>query len=520
MRADQRSSTRLGWTLAATAVFIGACASAPTVEVSAPTAAVTPPPATEAPSAESTSPAEASPTATAEPTVEPTPSEAPDTGTNFVDGGPGLGDPYYPDLGNGGYDVATYDLALRWDPTTETAVGVMTIQATATTNLASFNLDLVGMEVTGLAVDGADATFARSGQELTITPAAGIELNDSFEVRLSYQGTPAQVPARTGVPVNGWVFDGDTVYVIGQPAGAAGWMPVNDHPSDKAIFTLRVTVPAGLTVASNGLLTDRQVEGDLETFTYTNEHPQAPYLTTLGIGDFELIEEAEVNGVRIRNAIEASLIDQAPRFDRTAEIMEVLTERFGPYPFEAYGVLLVDGALGAALETQTMSIFGRDFLATDILEEVIAHELAHQWFGNSLALTRWSDIWLNEGFATYAQYLWLEADEPGFDIDAEIRAIVDGFGQDLRLPPPGDPGAATLFSASVYSGGAVVLHALRRTIGDDAFFSGIQRYTAEFRDSNVTTDDLISIMEAESGQELDAFFQAWLFDPTFPNLPF
>jgi aminopeptidase N len=437
-----------------------------------------------------------------------------------VAGPPGLGDPYYADLGNGGYDVASYDLGLQWDPATATATAVMTITATATADLATFNLDFVGLEVTAVAVDGTAATFTRQDPELTISPTTGITAGTTFEVRIAYQGTPGPVPGRTGVPVNGWAFDGDTVWVIGQPAGAAGWMPVNDHPLDKALFSLRVTVPAGLTVAANGTLVDRQVEGDLETFVYRTEHPQATYLTTLGIGAFSLLDEGEVEGVRIRNAVEESLLPQETRFDRTGEILDALSDRFGPYPFEAYGVLLVDAQLGAALETQTLSVFGRDFLATEILEEVIAHEMAHQWFGNSLSLSRWQDIWLNEGFATYAQFLWNESSQPGYDIDDALRNVVERFGPDLRSPPPGDPGAATLFSPSVYSGGAVVLHALRRTIGDDAFFAGLQRYTTEHRDGNVTTEDLIGAMEATSGAALDEFFQTWLFAPEVPPLPF
>lgn len=508
------------WVVAATAVLSGACASSPTVQVSAPAAPTATPTATAAAEPPTATPTEPPPPPTEDPTAAATPSPSSTAEATFVAGGAGVGDAYYPDLGNGGYDVATYDLGLRWDPATETAVGVMTITATATTNLASFNLDFLGMEVTAVEVDGTAATFDRRGQELTITPASGIPINQAFEVRVAYQGTPGSVPERTPVPVSGWTFDGDTVWVIGQPAGAAGWMPVNDHPSDKATFTFRITVPAELTVAANGLLTDRQVEGDLATFTYTNEHPQATYLTTLGIGDFELIDNGEVEGVRIRNAVERSLLGEAGDFDRTGEILDALSDVFGPYPFEAYGVLLVDAPLGAALETQTMSIFGTDFLGGVSADEVIAHEMAHQWFGDSVSLTRWQDIWMNEGFATYAQYLWLEASEPGFDIDAELRAIVDGFGSDLRIPPPGDPGAETLFSNSVYNGGAVLLHALRRTIGDEAFFTGLQRYVADHRDANATTDDLITAMEAASGQALDNFFQAWLFSPDFPDIPF
>lgn len=479
-------------------------------------------PAAEAPAAPTSTSAPATPTTEPTPAGQATtvPAEAA-VALDPVAGAAGIGDPYYPGLGNGGYDVARYILDLDWDPQDARLDGRATIEATATHDLLSFNLDLLGMEVTSVIVDGADATFVHTDAELTITPSEPLVDGASFVTVIDYGGRPMRIEPMADIPIGGWYFVNGTAFVLSEPGGNFAWHPVNDHPLDKALFRVEVTTPTELTVASAGLLVDMTDEGDgTTTWIYEPRDPMAPYLLPLAIGDLELIDEGEASGVPIRNAIDRDLLDRQDSFARTPQMLEVFIELFGPYPFDAYGVLVVDAVLGGALEQQTLSIFGQDFLRSGRdFDDVVAHELAHQWFGNHVTLGAWEDIWLNEGFATYAQYLYFEAIDPAYDIDAEIERIRRFDQTLLSLPVPGDPGPDQLFATSVYFRGALTLHALRRTIGDDAFFASIAAYVDRFAGANVTTEDYQAVVEEVSGQDLDDFFQAWLLDPTLPAQP-
>ncbi|MEM7285408.1 MAG: M1 family metallopeptidase [Actinomycetota bacterium] len=507
---------RLPIPLSVVALIAVACATtAPlAIEVATPTQAPT-----AAPSPTGTVPPErpaedAVETATVAPTAEP-------VILNPVAGAAGIGDPYYPGLGNGGYDVQRYILDLDWDPQSARLDGRATIEATATQDLLSFNLDLEGLEVAAVAVDGADASFVHEGAELTITPAEPLPDGEPFVAVIDYGGRPMRIDPLADIPIGGWFFVNGTAFVMSEPGGNFAWHPVNDHPLDKALFRVEVTAPGDLTVASAGLLVGVTDEADGDrTWIYEPPDPMAPYLLPLAIGDLELIDEGEASGVPIRNAIDRDLLDRQDAFGRTAQMMEVFIDLFGPYPFDAYGVLVVDAVVGGALEQQTLSIFGQDFLRSGRdFDDVVAHELAHQWFGNHVALGAWEDIWLNEGFATYAQYLYFEAIDPEYDIDAEIGRIRRFDRTLLSLPVPGDPGPEQLFATSVYFRGALTLHALRRTVGDDAFFASIAEYVDRFGGGNVTTEDFEAVVEEVSGEDLDAFFDAWLLDPALPEQP-
>lgn len=436
-------------------------------------------------------------------------------------GGPGLGDPYYPSLGNGGYNVALYDLDLDWDPEARQLAGTATIDATATQDLSDFNLDLEGMTVSSVTIDGVDAAFVLNEPELTITPQDDIADGTTFQIVVNYSGEPRSAGPVTVIGDGGWTTLSDVAYVAGEPGGAAGWFPVNDHPLDKAQFRMSFTVPEEDTVAANGRLVSETNDGDTTTWVYETLYEQAPYLTTVVIGDLELIEVGESNGVLIRHAIASNLAGIVlPQLESTAEMIDVLSEMFGPYPFETYGIVLIDESLGFALETQTLSIFGRDFLGSPAdFQSVLVHELAHQWFGDSLSVAEWDEIWLNEGFATYAQYLYDEAVDPNYDIDAQMDRISRFSPALLENPVPGDPGPADLFATSVYFRGALTLHALRRTIGDDAFFTTVRTYVERNVGGNVETPDLLAVAEEVSGQELDDLFDAWLYTPALPDLP-
>lgn len=433
-----------------------------------------------------------------------------------VAGADGLGDAYFPELGNGGYDVERYVLDVRFDPDIGILDATATIEATAVQRLDTFNLDFIGFEIETLTVDGDETPFSRSGAELTVDPAEPLPVDEPFVTEVVYRGEPSPVNDPSAPIVIGWLTIGDGSYVVSETSGSRGWFPANDHPADKALFRFVVTAPDDYKVAANGLLQDRTSEDGETTWVYEARDPIATYLSTIAIGPFVLTEEEGPDGVVIRNALHESLADAAA-FDlgRTDEMLELFSDLFGPYPFEAYGVIAVDVPFGAALETQTYSVFSADlFTGTRRAESIVAHELAHQWFGDYVGLEQWSDNWLKEGAATYAEMLWAEHITPGYDIDADAarRASRD-------LPPPGDPGPAQLYGAGPYQRGGLTFHALRRTVGDDVFFDILRTYVERFGNATASADDFITLAEDVAGADLAAFFDAWLYDEDVPALP-
>jgi aminopeptidase N len=432
-------------------------------------------------------------------------------------GAAGVGDPYFPGFGNGGYDVAHYDLDLVWRADDGTLEGVTTITATAGQDLSRFNLDLLGMAVGSVTVDGAPARVDHAERELEITPGATLAEGTTFTTVVTYSGRPQPTGDGTDLFDVGWQTDGREAFVVGEPGGAATFFPVNDHPTDKATYTFEVTAPGDQVVAANGLLVSYEAVGDGTTrWTYEAHDPLASYLVQIAIGDYELVDDGIFEGTAIRHAFHRSIAGPARRAtERTVEMIDLLDDVFGPYPFEAYGVLAIDVSLGFALETQTLTIIGRDLARSGRgADEILLHELAHQWVGNAVSAATWKDIWLNEGFATYSQWLWSER-TGGATAASRARAAV---GPGLETPP-GDPGADELFQITVYDRGGMTLQALRERIGDDEFFAVLRTWIEEHRDGSASTPDFIALAERISGEQLDALFDEWLYAPVLPRLP-
>ena len=435
----------------------------------------------------------------------------------FTDGAEGAGDPYFPKYGNGGYDVAGYDLDLRYDPSSKTLSGTATITATATEDLRRFDLDLARLSVQRVTVNGVPATSAISGDELVITPRDGIVRGKAMTVAVAYSGKPSQLQDKE-LGGGGWLTVKDGAVALGQPESASTWFPVNDHPADKATFKLAMTVPDGLQVISNGVPGPRQSKGGWTTWHWAEGSPMASYLSTVAIGHYRVASSTH-DGKPMVIAIPDSLPADgaaATSVGRTGEIADFLATQFGPYPFDAYGAVVVDDErIGYALETQTRPAYGETFFDNGPNSTVVAHELAHQWFGDSVALERWRDIWLNEGFATYAEWLWSE--HSGHDTVAQnFERVYASFNW---KEAPGDPGAAHLFGEAVYLRGGMTVYALRKTIGDAAFARLLTTWTATHKDGNATTADLIKLAEQVSGKDLGAFFQTWLYGTTKPEHP-
>lgn len=644
-----------------------------------------------------------------------------------VHGAQGVGDPYFPLDGNGGYDVQHYDLDLRYEPATDVLTGRATITAMATESLSLFDLDFDGLTVRAITVDGQTAKWRRSKGELIIKPSTDLIEGNEFTTVVTYDGVPGPIPDGE---FGGWIPTDDGVVVAGEPHGAATWFPANDHPIDKAAFTFHINVPQGLQAVANGRLVGTTTAGGRSVWTWDAVEPMATYLATMNVGEFD-VNAYSADGIDYWDAIDPDLFDPvaAPRtgtqfavsqaadssykrlartisvpagganlsfwidrntefpwdfvfveahtvglddwttladanghtsqdtgfscpfwlgihpflthyqtesatgcdpsgttgswaaatgdsgpaeqwsidlgayagsdvevsisyasddvvqrpgvfvddivvstgegstsfeadgdtmdgwtvpgapegspgndndwivgtaadvpppegqfaagsFARQPEIIGFLGDNFGPYPFSTGGGIVDDvQGLGFALETQTRPIYARDFFTDpQSSDTVVVHEIAHQWYGDNVALARWQHIWLNEGFASYAEWLWSEKEGLG------TAQEVFGFW-DQAIPPDdpfwsvviGDPGPDQLFDFSVYIRGAMTLHTLRLTVGDEAFFDIMKTWAATNAGGNVTTDEFIALAESISGQDLGSLFETWLFTSGKPD---
>lgn len=652
----------------------------------------------------------------------------------FTPGSDGVGDPYYPQDGNGGYDVGHYDLAIDYHPATDVLRGVATITATATQNLSRFDLDLDGLTVRSIRVQGRPATWSRAHGELKVTPAAGIRDGARFLTVVRYGGVPTPIPEFGGVGV---IPTDDGAQIQGEPHVATAWFPVNDHPSDKATYTVHVTVPAGLEVVGNGRLAHRTSSGGRTTWTWDEPDPMASYLATASIGQFDVSHYTRA-GIRYWDALDPDLStsvtptpvtgkryvwSQPTSFDgpsykrlsrvvrvpagggslsfwvnrhteqdfdyffveahpvgtsvwttlpdtlghtsqdtglscsywsefhpfirhyqtvaddgtcspsgttgswwaatgasdgwekwnvdldayagqsvrlsltvasddefqergvflddittptgagdtsfengpdplagwtvtgpppgsgpnendwavfrpaqvhiptigdyvrasfaRQPEIIRFLSSKFGPYPFATAGGVVDDLRTGFALENQTRPVYDPGFWDEGQNDGVVVHEVAHQWYGDSVSVARWRDIWLNEGFASYAEWLWGEKDGEG-----TADQTFDFFYNDFQPNDPnfwnykiGNPGRGNEFVDAVYVRGAMTLHVLRRTVGDHDFFTIMRKWAAQRRGGNGTVQQFIALAEHVSGQQLDDLFDTWLFTSGKPSLP-
>lgn len=465
-------------------------------------------------------------------------------GGGFSAGAPGAGDDYFPFAGNGGFDVSHYDLDLKYQPPAADPAplvgrldGRATITLTATQNLDQFNLDLRGMDVSAVSVNGqrsreidppaATATVRGAAYwqvqddaariwEVTIRPGQGIRQGQRATVVVEYGG-PTTRPTDIEDALYGWVTTRDGAMVVGEPEGTMTWFPVSDHPTDKATYSFTITVPQGKTAVANGLQSrPAKTRAGWTTWYWEAPDPQASYLATATVGDFDLTSTRTRTGLPIVNAVDRDLTP-ANRATTDAslalqpDMIDFFSGRFGRYPFGSFGAIVDDDTVGYALETQTRPVY-----SLRAREGTVAHELAHQWFGDSVSPHRWADIWLNEGWATYATWLWTEhrggqSAQASFDEVMGIDAA-DPFWTTVVA----DPGPTGLFVDAVYDRGAATLFALHEKIGDPAFRAGTRLWLQRYRNGDASTEDFQAVFEKASGQDLSAFFDTWVRTPVKP----
>jgi aminopeptidase N len=482
----------------------------------------------------------------ATPTAPPPSSAAPATSPPS-ESESSAGDPLTPGDGNGGYDVQHYDLALAIDPanTARELDGKTTITAKATKDLSRFDLDLTGLSVASVTVDGAAAQYQRQGSELIVTPVQGLTSGKTFTTVVAYSGTPQAVQDPT-LGRYGWIQTPDGVFIADQPSGAHTWFPSNDHPSDKATFDYEITVPQGLTVIANGepvggpatgsspsggptmtplnpptasdspSIQTAEVKRATTTVHWRETDPMATYLATVDIGHFQVKQGRTPGGIPIITAVDegSASTTVGGLYSMVSQITDAWVKLFGPYPFTSTGAITANASVNFALETQDRPVFGL-FGANDAT--IVAHELSHQWFGDSVTLTKWSDIWLNEGFATYAEWTWGER-TGGRTVQQQFDDHYSLSGARWSIPTA-DPGQQRYMfdDFAVYARGAMTLHALRKRVGDSTFWKILRTWAAEHRHAYGTTQQFIDTAQRVSGADLGKLFQAWLYGKTRPT---
>lgn len=426
-------------------------------------------------------------------------------------GASGLDDPYFPEAGNGGYDVRHYSLDLDYDPASRRLSGTATVTARATQDLSAFDLDLHGLSVDEVTVEGERAGWSREDRELIVTPPAPLHDGETFEARVRYHGTPRTITDPDG-SAEGWLPTSDGALALGEPIGSMAWFPGNHHPSDKASYDIEVTVPKGVEAVSNGEPAGQRTREGRTTYTWRATEPMASYVATLAIGDYD-IRRGTAGGVPEYTAVEPGAAESG---EELPEVMEWAEYNFGPYPFSSTGVIIVGaGDSDYALETQNRPVFPG---VPDT--ELLVHEIAHQWFGNSVTPRTWRDMWLNEGFATYAEWLW-EEDQGGDSAQVTFEALYDSDDADLwAFPPAEPPGAEHISDRPVYDRGAMVVHKIRQAVGDGAFYDLVQGWTAGRHHGNADTDDFTAYVEKRAPDvDFSRIWDDWLYGDGRPDRP-
>ncbi|MCC7373738.1 MAG: M1 family metallopeptidase [Verrucomicrobiales bacterium] len=463
-------------------------------------------------------------------------------GASFSPGARSAGDPYLTTLGNGGYDVQHYDLTINYDPTANTMVSQADLTIRATQDLSEFSLDLRGLPGATATLDGLAAGVVQQSDKLIVTPSVGIESNRVFHIVVQYSGRPRSITDADGT-IEGWLRIGSGAFVVGEPAGAMGWYPNNNTPSDKATYAFHITVPTTHTALGNGELTSRIDLGDgTWTWNWRMDLPMASYLSTSTIGRFDytnlvstVASGASGKPLEFYNAFESALSSAEKAALTTAAarqegIIRSMADQIGmPFPFDSHGVVLYRLSPGySAIEIQTKT----HFTSTPLHLPTLAHEIAHQWFGDGVGPDSWREVWFNEGWATWWEWHW-DNRQNGNPI-----SVQEQFANNLNsntdptrwnTPPAQLSNASQMFSNfPIYKRPAMMLEAFRQIVGNFTFFEVQRALIAEYAYRTITTAQFIDLAKRLARErsgfpdshlaKLDDFFQQWLYGVGKPAL--
>jgi aminopeptidase N len=431
-----------------------------------------------------------------------------------------LPDPTLPGRGNPDLDVQHYELHLQLEPARRYVRGEAILQLTSQNKGQELTLDFHPMlEILGTKVDGQECGWSQSEHKITLSMPEKMLPGQQIELAVRYQGLLPQTPSQ-GDEV-GLRHDGTNLVAYLEPDGAHHFFPCNDHPSDKATYDLYISVPQGNLVGALGRLiaeTEAETPGYRE-FHWRTQIPTATYLVALGAGPYRLIKR-ENGPVPVWDYCEEKDVEGITKALASVPAMiEYFENLFGPYPFEKYGHILTRDWVGG-MEDQSLTVLGRrEALAAD--ESLLSHELAHQWFGDWVSPRQWSDIWLNEGWATYAERLWYEKSQP----EAAAATLAQWRRSTLRLAMRShphtlaQPNPKDLFSGPlIYNKGGMVIALLDGYLGRADFLKGARAYLQEFGAGNASTADFERAMSVATGQDLRPFFVAWVEQNTVPTI--
>lgn len=428
-------------------------------------------------------------------------------------------DPYIPHSGNFGYRVSRYDLDLDYKMASNRLSGTATVTAATLASLRTFTLDISdALSVSKVTVNGRrPAHFTTSAGKLRIRLDAPLPAGSAMSVMVRYGGTPRPIRSIWGTV--GFEELSNGALVAGQPNGSPSWFPCDDHPSAKASYRIKVSTDSPYRVIAPGELVSRRVRAAQTEWTFEQPEPTSTYLATLQIGVYQhhrLPKTTVPMQVFLPQRLKSAFDHD---FARQPQMMKLFVKLFGPYPFEAgYTVVVTDDELEIPLEAQGMSIFGANHCdGSRGHERLVAHELAHQWFGNSVTARRWRDIWLHEGFACYAEWLWAEhsGGPTAANLARQHHRRLAALPKNLLLA---DPGPADMFDDRVYKRGALTLHALRGVIGDQKFFALLRDWTTRFRHGTAVTDDFTGLAANYADVSLRPLWDAWLYSTGLPPL--
>jgi aminopeptidase N len=416
-------------------------------------------------------------------------------------------EPFFPNTGSRAYDAQNYRVRLAW--TRDQSIAAVTaMRARARSDLREFSLDYRGPAISAIKVDGGGASWSRRGGKLEVRPGFTIKQGDRFKVTVAYAGKPPTIVDSDGSS-EGWYPTEDGALAVGEPQGTAAWIPCNNIPSDKASFEITLIVPKGLAAMSNGLLTSISDLPGRTVYNWEEPNPMSTYLAVADIGTGE-IERGTLAGKPNWTLVDPSQVKKSRRaLSQLGRIIHFESSIYGPYPFSAVGSIVDDApGLGYALETQSRPIYPE---APDLT--TVVHETAHQWFGDSVGLKRWPNIWLNEGFATWTEWFYAE-NHGGRTASAIFHKLhrVPASNTDFWEPPSGHPGQSkNLFATSTYVRGAMTLQVLREKIGTRDMVQTLRLWTQGHHHSSADIGEFEELAERVSGDELGPLFQKWLY---------